>query len=174
MLSKQQTEEFKQRLLKEKEKTTSNIEQRDTDYDEGELSSYDNHPADSGDELFLRERDQAITDMQEDMLSDVDRALKAIEDGTYGICKVCGKEIEIERLDIIPETLLCIEHAKEEAEQNENDPNSRPSEEDVMDPSVTARGKDIDGDTDGFSKVSDFGSSDTPSDQEDGIDPTRS
>ncbi len=155
MLSKQQTEEFKQRLLKEKEKTTSNIEQRDTDYDEGELSSYDNHPADSGDELFLRERDQAITDMQEDMLSDVDRALKAIEDGTYGICEVCGKEIEFERLDIIPETRLCIEHAKEEAEQNEN-------------------GKDIDGDTDGFSKVSDFGSSDTPSDQEDGIDPTRS
>ncbi len=148
MLSKQQTEEFKQRLLKEKEKTTSNIEQRDTDYDEGELSSYDNHPADSGDELFLRERDQAITDMQEDMLSDVDRALKAIEDGTYGICEVCGKEIEFERLDIIPETRLCIEHAKEEAEQN--------------------------GDTDGFSKVSDFGSSDTPSDQEDGIDPTRS
>lgn len=174
MLSAKQIEEFKERLLKEKDKTESNIENRETHYDEGALSSYDNHPGDSGDELFLRERDQAITDLETDMLSDVDLALKAIEEGTYGICKVCGKEIELERLDIIPETLLCIDDAKEEAEKNSLNEQQRPVEEDVLDPSVTATGKDIDGDTDGFSKVSDFGNSDSPSDNEDGIDTTRS
>ncbi|MCK2157065.1 MULTISPECIES: TraR/DksA C4-type zinc finger protein [Exiguobacterium] len=173
MLSEKQIETFKTRLLKEKNKTETNIENREVDYDTGELSSYDNHPGDSGDELFLRERDQAMTDMQEEMLSDVDLALKAIEDGTYGVCKVCGKDIEIERLDIIPETLLCIEDAKKEEEKVGNDPMSRPSEEAVLDPSVTATGKDIDGATDGFSKVGEFGNSDTPSDKEDGIDPTR-
>jgi len=173
MLTKEQIADFKERLVKEKEKTLGYIENREENYDTGELSHYDNHPADAGDELFMRERDQAITELEEDMIEEIDEALAAIEAGTYGICKVCGKEIEFDRLDIIPETLLCFEHAKEETNREGNEPGSRPSEEDVLNPDITATSKQIDGGADGFSQVEEFGSSDTIADREDGVDPTR-
>jgi len=44
----------------------------------------------------------------EDNLHDVEKALKRIDDGTYGKCKHCNKEIEIERLRIRPESTSCV------------------------------------------------------------------
>ncbi len=41
-------------------------------------------------------------------LRDTEKALKAIADGTYGKCKYCHKEIEIERLKIRPESNSCV------------------------------------------------------------------
>ncbi len=41
-------------------------------------------------------------------LEAVDRAEAAIEDGTYGTCRVCGAEIPEERLEALPDTRLCV------------------------------------------------------------------
>ncbi len=41
-------------------------------------------------------------------LRDVEKALKLIEDGGYGVCKYCSKEIEIERLKIRPQSTACV------------------------------------------------------------------
>lgn len=41
-------------------------------------------------------------------LRDVEKALKSIEAGTYGKCKYCHKEIEVERLKIRPESNSCV------------------------------------------------------------------
>lgn len=38
-------------------------------------------------------------------------ALKRIEDGTYGYCVVSGEKISEERLDLLPHTPFCKEHA---------------------------------------------------------------
>ena len=179
MLTDKQIETFKQRLLKEKKKTEGYMENREEVYDEGDLSHYDNHPADSGEELFLRERDHAMTELDEDFLSDVDKALLAIENGTYGKCEVCGKDIELDRLEVIPEATLCIEHAREQEEAEHEHELERPVEEDVLNPDETARRKELDGTdeagkkTDAFSQVEDYGSSDTIADSEGNHDPTR-
>lgn len=179
MLTQEQIDTFKERLLKEKAKTEGYMENREENYDEGELSHYDNHPADSGEQLFLRERDQALTELDEDFLSDVDKALLAIENGTYGKCEECGKEIELDRLEIIPEATLCIEHARAQEEAAHETQLARPVEEDVLNPDETARRKELDGTdeagkhTDAFSQVEDFGSSDTIADSEGNHDPTR-
>lgn len=45
-------------------------------------------------------------------LSNVDRALARIADGTYGICSRCGKRIAIARLDARPTAELCIDCAR--------------------------------------------------------------
>ncbi|MDG0812537.1 TraR/DksA C4-type zinc finger protein [Cohnella rhizosphaerae] len=58
--------------------------------DTGELSSYDNHPADLGTETFERERDAAIDQRYFERRDDVERALAKFEDGTYGLCEVSG------------------------------------------------------------------------------------
>ncbi|WP_215142856.1 TraR/DksA C4-type zinc finger protein [Exiguobacterium qingdaonense] len=178
MLTEKQIETFKQRLLKEKAKTEGYMDRREETYDEGELSHYDNHPADSGEELFLRERDQALNELDEEFLSDVDKALLAIQNGTYGKCEVCGKDIELDRLEVIPEATLCIEHARAQEEEHERELD-RPVEEDVLNPDETARRKELDGTdepgqkTDAFSQVEDYGSSDTIADSEGNHDPTR-
>ena len=41
-------------------------------------------------------------------LKKIDEALEEIENGTYGICKECGDEIEIKRLLARPTANLCI------------------------------------------------------------------
>src|SRR5699024_9723026 len=50
----------------------------------GELSNYDNHPADTGTELFERGKDIALHQHREKELEDINEALHAIEEGTYG------------------------------------------------------------------------------------------
>jgi RNA polymerase-binding transcription factor DksA len=35
-----------------------------------------------------------------------------MELGQYGSCEICGKEIEVERLEAIPSTAVCIKHAR--------------------------------------------------------------
>jgi DnaK suppressor protein len=45
-------------------------------------------------------------------LVEVQDALARIDAGTYGKCEVCGKEISAARLDAMPATRYCIEHAR--------------------------------------------------------------
>ncbi|MFA5047992.1 MAG: TraR/DksA C4-type zinc finger protein [Patescibacteria group bacterium] len=44
----------------------------------------------------------------EDELRGVDKALKRMEDGTYGKCNYCHKDIEVQRLKIRPESTACV------------------------------------------------------------------
>lgn len=41
-------------------------------------------------------------------LRDVEKAIKKMEDGSYGTCSHCGQQIEIERLKIRPESGSCV------------------------------------------------------------------
>lgn len=43
------------------------------------------------------------------MLNDVDAALAKVEDGTYGVCRVCGKQIGADRLEFRPTSTRCVE-----------------------------------------------------------------
>lgn len=63
--------------------------------------------------LELRERDR-----ERKLLRKIRDALTRLEDGSYGICEVCGDEISEERLIARPETTLCI-NCKEEQEDIE-------------------------------------------------------
>jgi sigma-B regulation protein RsbU (phosphoserine phosphatase) len=44
------------------------------------------------------------------LLQEVDAALKRIEEGTYGLCKVCKEPIEAERLIADPLVQFCLDH----------------------------------------------------------------
>ena len=45
----------------------------------------------------------------EERLTDINKALGKIEDGTYGICEICNKKIEEDRLEANPAALTCKE-----------------------------------------------------------------
>ena len=58
-------------------------------------------------------KNKALSDHLELRLKEVNDALKRIEGGTYGICKVCKNPIPIERLKANPAADADIEHIKE-------------------------------------------------------------
>lgn len=80
------------------------------DVDDGELSSAagDQHLADHASEMIDREVDESLEENAEQLVRDIDRALEKIDDGTYGTCERCGREIPEERLDAVPYATLCV------------------------------------------------------------------
>ncbi|MCG8557421.1 MAG: TraR/DksA C4-type zinc finger protein [Proteobacteria bacterium] len=53
-------------------------------------------------------------------LQKIDRALKKIQDGSFGVCENCEEPISVKRLEARPETTLCI-RCKEDEERVEKD-----------------------------------------------------
>jgi YteA family regulatory protein len=96
-----------------------------------ELSNYDNHPADLGTELYEREKDLALNEHAEKELEEINEALHALEQGTYGICRECGSDIPYERLQAIPTTDRCINHASSDTFERK-----RTVEEEVFSPNI--------------------------------------
>lgn len=132
----------------------------------GELSNYDNHPGDQGTELFERSKDLALNGHAEKELEDINEALHVIEEGTYGICSVCGRDIPYERLLAVPTTDRCMEHANKDGFRRE-----RPIEEEVLSPNLNPDEKTVEDENgvefdaeDAWQAVGRYGSSDTPSD----------
>ena len=74
-----------------------------------ELSAADQHQADIGTETFDRERDLSILEQVEAELSDVEHALRRLDEGTYGTCEACGKPIGDDRLEALPAARFCLE-----------------------------------------------------------------
>jgi RNA polymerase-binding transcription factor DksA len=74
-----------------------------------ELSSVDQHQADTGTETFNRERDMSILESLEAELADVEHALRRLDEGTYGNCDACGRQIDDARLEAMPATRFCLE-----------------------------------------------------------------
>jgi DnaK suppressor protein len=77
------------------------------------LAHLSQHPADYGTELSDAEREDAVRGSVERQITQIEEALQRIEDGSYGTCVVCGKQIPDERLEARPEAIRCIEHQEE-------------------------------------------------------------
>jgi RNA polymerase-binding transcription factor DksA len=74
----------------------------------------DTIPADrseNADQIEEFEANTAILKELEIRFNNIKDALKAIEDGSYGICKTCGELIDVERLEAMPSATTCIVHA---------------------------------------------------------------
>ncbi|WP_018663828.1 TraR/DksA C4-type zinc finger protein [Heyndrickxia acidiproducens] len=176
MLTDQQKDHFRSILQAQLDDFKKDLDQNDhfqleTEHpynSVGELSSYDNHPGDTGTELFEQEKDIALNDHEEYELNKIKVALKAIDDGTYGKCKECGKDIPLERLEALPSALYCKEHSPDQTI-----PRHRPVEEDVLSPPwgkfVFDGSKDesvVFDAEDSWQSVAKWGTSESPSDFE--------
>ena len=53
----------------------------------------------------------ALKERQRQQLTRVERALRAVEDGTYGSCKLCRGLIAEDRLEAQPEATVCVQCA---------------------------------------------------------------
>ena len=67
-----------------------------------------NEPATDAQEYEGHERIMAQTDTLNRTLIQIKKALSRIGIGKYGRCERCGKEIEPERLKVLPDATLCL------------------------------------------------------------------
>ncbi|HZI38707.1 MAG TPA: TraR/DksA C4-type zinc finger protein [Acidimicrobiia bacterium] len=88
-------------LAAEAEALASEREPGDTQFDE---------ESGEGDTLNVeRERDLALSASATQAVEEIDRALRRMDAGSYGICERCGKKIAVARLEALPFAALCIE-----------------------------------------------------------------
>lgn len=69
------------------------------------------HSADSAEQAVERENDEVIEGIgreTQSAIADVRAALARISAGSYGTCSRCGKAINPDRLDVLPETVCCV------------------------------------------------------------------
>ena len=116
-MKKKEVDRFKQLLLERKQSiidatdqardTAMAVEQADLP-DEVDLAS-----SETGQTLSMRLRDRELV-----LLRKIDKTLKKIDDGEFGVCERCGEEIGMKRLEARPVAELCI-RCKEELEKME-------------------------------------------------------
>ena len=113
------TEHFKERLLSERARVQEALdyiheENRGQLEDDREEIPSDNHPGDAATSTFDRELDATLEGNEERLLQAIDAALLRIENGTYGICRSCGRPIDPERLEALPWTTQDIDCKRRE------------------------------------------------------------
>jgi DnaK suppressor protein len=59
-------------------------------------------------QVFDQQRDLALRDRANQQLAQVDAALGRLDDGTFGRCSRCGRDIAPERLEALPWAAHCI------------------------------------------------------------------
>jgi RNA polymerase-binding protein DksA len=113
------TEKFREALLEERKRVEAAIQNLHDENpgtlaeDAGEETAYDNHLADTATETYDRELDYTLEENSEQILAEIDAALKRIEEGTYGICTNRGEQISEARLEALPWATLCIDCARD-------------------------------------------------------------
>jgi len=82
--------------------------------DETEEMPIDNHLAETATATLDREIDYTLEENSEHVLAAIDAALERMEDGTFGKCATCGREIAEDRLAAIPWATQCIDCKRRE------------------------------------------------------------
>ena len=68
----------------------------------------DEHDPEGSTIAFERSQLTALLTQAQQRVADVDRALRRHDEGSYGICEVCGQPIAAERLAVRPSARTCV------------------------------------------------------------------
>lgn len=107
---KEQLEELRQDLLKGVQQANEDVKSSK------DAKAYSQHQADEGTDDFVRNLRLELGSKEMDKLRQVERALEKIEENTYGVCDISGKEIPLKRLEVIPYAVMTVE-AQEKIEK---------------------------------------------------------
>lgn len=84
----------------------------------GDLSNVPIHMADVGTDNYERDLMIELIENGEEGLRNIDTALEKMDDGSYGVCEICSKKINKDRLKAVPYAKLCIDCQREEEIDN--------------------------------------------------------
>ena len=116
-LPKKELDLYKKMLLRLRSKIAEDLQQIEGDSlsgnqpnNSGELSDV----ADMATDNYDRELSIGLASNEQQLLNDIDVALKRIEEGTYGVCEIYGTAIPKKRLLAMPYTRLSMKAQEEE------------------------------------------------------------
>jgi DnaK suppressor protein len=78
----------------------------------GDLSLLSGHDEDD-DEWYDDGTTSSLVEGESEELEAIEKALQRIQDGSYGLCEACGRNIRLERLQGIPHATTCIRCQRE-------------------------------------------------------------
>lgn len=84
----------------------------------GDLSNVPIHMADVGTDNYERDIMIELIQNGEEGVRNIDTALEKIEEGAFGVCELCAKKINKDRLKAVPYAKLCIDCQREEEIDN--------------------------------------------------------
>tara|TARA_B100000029_G_scaffold11674_1_gene12418 strand:+ start:4389 stop:4784 length:396 start_codon:yes stop_codon:yes gene_type:complete len=77
-------------------------------------SVYSVHMADAGTDSYEREKGFHFMNRESDYYKYLTKALERIDDGTFGICKICDELIPEERMMEVPNATKCVQCKEKE------------------------------------------------------------
>src|SRR5437588_11477039 len=116
MLTGEDLRRVRERLEAERATIESRMAARSRDYEQ--TMREDAGRGDSGDESFRvydREFKVDVDVLDRATLAEIERALRRIEEGSYGVSEVSGKAIPIERLEAVPYAVTLVDEARYES-----------------------------------------------------------
>ncbi len=102
--------ETRKDIMERVESLRSLIAEKQADTETG--GGYPFHMADRGTESMQQEKDALMLSREEQYLKDIDEALERIDEGTFGVCRNCGRDISEDRLRAVPTATLCMQCMK--------------------------------------------------------------
>lgn len=133
-MTKVELDRYKKLLLKKKEEILEAVKhieqdtlsrsQRDAS---GDLSGYTLHMADIATDSYDREFSLGLASNAQDILYQIDEALKRVKEKRFGSCLLCEKPIPKKRLTALPYAGMCVPcQSKEETKRRKVPPPSLP------------------------------------------------
>lgn len=107
---KKKLEELQKQLVKTFKGTVEDVKTAE------ESKGYSQHQADEGTDDFGKVISLELSNKEMEQLKLIERAIQKIEENTYGICDITGKEIPLKRLEAIPYANMTVE-AQEKIEK---------------------------------------------------------
>lgn len=77
----------------------------------GDLTGEESDPNDTADKIEELITNVPLVEELERRYKDVSEALGRMDRGAYGVCEVCRKEIDGDRLEVNPAARTCVEHS---------------------------------------------------------------
>jgi RNA polymerase-binding protein DksA len=111
-LSKKELDEYRELLLAKRRQLVgmlSGMEDEALRSPGGNLSNMPVHMADMGSDVYEQDFTLGMAENERALLDEIDAALQRIEDKTYGVCQMTGKQITKARLDAKPWAKYSIE-----------------------------------------------------------------
>jgi len=110
----EELEYFRQIIIKKRDESEQDLDMLQTSLRESmenntDDSAYSFHMADAGSDAQEREKTYMLYNRTRKFIKYLDEALIRIDNKTYGICKVTGKQISKGRLEAVPHTQISIE-----------------------------------------------------------------
>jgi len=107
-MDKEKLAYFKKLLLEHQKELLEELNKSSEDIGQLQQGPF---PADWGDKVSMNDAMNFLMTLENDrslQMREIARALRKIEEGSYGICEKCGQQLSFDRLEAVPYARFCL------------------------------------------------------------------